>query len=497
MRGWLKRYRFALIVTGVYFAISLILILNHEPWTDEANPYLVAKYMNFSNFFEMISGEPHPILWTLILMPFAKLGVPLIASHLISLMIMTAAVWLLVRYAPFPKLVQVLVVLSAAFFYYNPVITRDYCLVPLAVILVCMAYKKRFAHPIRYSLAIALLLQTHFLAAGLAAVMYVVFFVECIKLRVNSWRVGASMIVVGSSVALAAVCAIGSLMGQVIIQETMQCCGEVAGPSLGNYFSAIDTSVFGMAVPVIEVSLVLALFYLLLRARRQFAYLLVAVVANMLILTYVYGSHGNAQKDAINLVFILAAFWTLYYDKLNDAFRPLQKKIKEMATMQILRKKVPVSLVVFAFPFAMSVPTTLMASAYDLTGDFSGSKALADYINENLPEGSVIVVPSYSVLSKMPAVAMELSGGRVLWDAVNEESFKYIDYTLPSRMDVIYVPTEEIAGVVADNFEDTAKLYYFGFDGAPDGWERLEDFPYVSGKYFNAGITSSTLYKIQ
>ena len=498
MRNWLVKNRFAIIVTLLYFIASLILILNHESWTDEANPYLVAKEMNFSNFFEIISGEPHPILWTLLLMPFAKLGFPLIASHIISLVIMTLAVWLLTKYAPFSKLAKIAIVLSAIIFYFNPVITRDYCLVPLAGILVCLAYRDRFKHPIRYSLAIALLLQTHFLAVGLGAVLYVVFFVECIKKRVNSWSVGASVLIVGVSVALGMMCAIGSLMGQVIIQDTMQCCGGVADrPSLLGYFSSINTSVFGMAVPIIEVSLVLVLFYLFLRKRRQFLYVLVPVLVNMFVLTYVYGSHGNPQKDAINLVFILVAFWTMYYDRSKDIFVGLQKKIKGMATMQIIRRRIPVSLAVFIFPFAMSIPNTMMASAYDLNGDFSGSKVLADFINENLPANSVIVIPAYSVLSTLPAVATELEDGRILWDAVNEEPFRYIDYTFPSREKNIVVTADRIENVVLNNFDNIELIYYFGFDGAPEGWEKIHDFPYVSGKYFNAGITDSSLYKVK
>lgn len=498
MKEWLKKNRFAFIVTCLYCAISIILIINHEPWTDEANPYLVAKNMNFSNFFEIISGEPHPILWTLILMPFAKLGAPLIASHIISLIVMTLAVWLIAKYAPFPKFAKIAIVLSAAIFYFNPVITRDYCLIPLAAILVCMAYKDRMKHPIRYSLAIAFLLQTHFLAAGLAAVLYIVFFFECIKLKINSWRVGVTVLIVGVSVALCAMCAVGSLMGQVIIRETIQCCGsESTGPSLTNYFSSIDESVFGMAVPIIEVSLLLALFYLFLRRRRQFAYLLVAVIANMIVLTFIYGVHGNAQKDAINLVFIMVAFWTLYYDKPRDILKPLQKKIKAMATMQLLRRKIPISVVVFVFPFVMSVPNTLMAASYDLTEDFSGGKVLADYINNNLPSDSVIVVPAYSILSTLPAVATELSDGRVIWDALNEETFRYVDYTLPTRLESIVVPMDEIEDVISNNFDDVSKVYYLGFDGVPESWEKLQEFPRVDGKYFEAGIVDSSLYKVR
>lgn len=497
MLGWLKRNRFAIIITVLYLIASIMLVICHEPWTDEANPYLVAKHIGFSNFFEIIRGEPHPILWTLMLAPFAKLGLPLVASHIISLVIMTVAVWLLVKYAPFPKWAKIIVVLSAAFFYFNPVISRDYCLVPLAAVLTCMAYKSRFEHPVRFSCAIALLLQTHFLATGLAAVLYIVFCIECLKRRVGPWRVSASVLIVGASVALCAVCAIGSLMGQVIIRETMQCCGgggRTDMPNLADYFPAIDVSVFGMAVPVIETALVLILFYLLLRQRRQFLYVSVAVLVNVIVLTFVYRVYGNAQKDAINLVFILVAFWTIYYDKPKDILSGLQKKIKSMDTIRILRKRIPISMAVFVFPFAMSVPNVLMASAYDLGQPFSGGRAIAQYINSNLPAGSVVVVPSYAGLSLLTAVAVELEDGRILWDALNEEPLSYIDYTLPTRVEPAEVPVENIDGIVRENFGDVDKVYLLNIEGPSSGWREIQRFPGVINKYFVGGVANLQLY---
>lgn len=496
MLGWIKKNRFVIIVTGLYFVVSAILVLNHEPWTDEANPYLIAKYINFSNFFEILRGEPHPILWTLLLAPFAKLGLPLIASHVISLVIMTVAVWLLVKYAPFPKWVKVMIALSAAFFYFNPVISRDYCLVPLAVVLTCMAYRDRFRHPIKYSLCIALLLQTHFLAAGLAAILYVGFFVEGLKRRVDARWMGCSVLVVGASVVLGFVCAIGSLMGQVIIQETMQCCDGVELPNLMEYFSSIDGAIFGTIAPVIDVTLGLALFYLWMKYRKQFWYLLVAVIVNLGVLSFIYRVQGNPQKDAINLLFFLAVFWMIHAEKPKNALKKLQMKIKRMATVQILRKKVPLSVVIFTLPFALSVPNALMASAYDLTQPFSGSRIMADYMNKNLPAGSVIVVPSYGALSALTVVAMELTEGRMIWDALNEEPLTYIDYTLPTRVESYVVSVEEIAEVVEGNFGDADNVYYLAGESVPDGWQKIQSFPATENGYFNAALMAAELYAV-
>jgi hypothetical protein len=500
IKHWVIKNRFALIVTAVYFLVNLIVILNHEPWTDEANPYLIAKYIGFDNFFEIIRGEPHPILWTLILAPFAKLGLPLVASHIISLLIMTMAVWLLAKYAPFPKLAKVIVILSAAFFYFNPVISRDYCLVPLSAVLVCMAYKDRFRHPLRYSFTIAFLLQTHFLAAGLAAVLYIVFAVECLKKHVAVRKLAASMAIVGASVALAFLGAVGSLRGQVIIQETTSCCGAGSTsqntPPITEYFPAVNASVFGMAVAVMEVSLALILFYLLLRQRRQFVYLLVAILGNFVVLSFIYGAYGNPQKDAINLIFILVAFWTIYYDKPKDIFKKFQKKLKKMATAEMMRRVAPISVFIFTFPFAMSIPNTMMATVHDLAEPFGASMIIADYLNENLPEGSVIVVPSYGGLATLTVVGMELKDGRILWDALNAEPFKFIDYTLPTRVSPYVVGEDEIGEVVARNFGNTDKLYYLNNGDALEGWTLMHEFPRIDNKYFSAAIPRLYLYKI-
>jgi hypothetical protein len=166
---------FPITISIIYFFLNLIIALNHEPWADTVNPYLLAKEFTFTNFPEILHGEPHPILWTLLLAPLAKLGLPIIDALLLSLAIMTAAVFLLARFSPFKKPTIIILTASAAFFYFLPVISRNYCLIPLALILTAMAYKSRLSHPIRYCLALTLLSQSHFLLLIPTATLFIIF----------------------------------------------------------------------------------------------------------------------------------------------------------------------------------------------------------------------------------------------------------------------------------------------------------------------------------
>lgn len=117
-------------------------------------------------------------------------------------------------------------------------------------------------------------------------------------------------------------------------------------------------------------------------------------------------------------------------------------------------------------------------------------------MNKNLPAGSVIVVPSYGALSALTVVAMELTEGRMIWDALNEEPLTYIDYTLPTRVESYVVSVEEIAEVVEGNFGDADNVYYLAGESVPDGWQKIQSFPATENGYFNAALMAAELYAV-
>lgn len=165
-----------IIVLLAYAAAHLGMALVHEPFFDEAEAWQIARSVSLRTLFlETTHYEGHPPLWHLILMPLAKAGAPYeLSLTLVSLLFMGAAVFLILRYAPFPRLVRLLLPFTYFFFYQYGVISRVYCVMTLAFVLLAMAYRHRNERPGRYVAVLIFLCMTMayglILAGGLAIV---------------------------------------------------------------------------------------------------------------------------------------------------------------------------------------------------------------------------------------------------------------------------------------------------------------------------------------
>lgn len=155
---------FALLV---YAAAHLGMAVVHEPFFDEAEAWQIARSVTLKTLFlETTHYEGHPPLWHLVLMPLAKAGAPYeLSLALISLAFTGTAVFLILWYAPFPRLVRLLLPFTYFFFYQYGVISRVYCVMTLAFVLAAMAYRRRNVRPDRYVAALILMCVT--LAYGL------------------------------------------------------------------------------------------------------------------------------------------------------------------------------------------------------------------------------------------------------------------------------------------------------------------------------------------
>ena len=160
----------------IYAVAHLIMAIFHEPWYDEAVAWQIARCASVRDIlFELPHYEGHPPLWHLILLPFAKLGAPYeLSLTLVSLIFAGAAVGLIIWKSPFPRIIRLLLPFTYFFFYQYGVISRPYCVMMLAFMLLAMTYHGRNEKPGRYTLCLALLCLTSaygiVIAGGLAIV---------------------------------------------------------------------------------------------------------------------------------------------------------------------------------------------------------------------------------------------------------------------------------------------------------------------------------------
>lgn len=186
-----------IIVLFVYAAAHLGMALVHEPFFDEAEAWQIARSVSLRTLFlETTHYEGHPPLWHLILMPFAKAGAPYeLSLTLVSLLFMGTAVFLILRYAPFPRLVRLLLPFTYFFFYQYGVISRVYCVMTLAFVLVAMAYRGRNERPGRYVAVLIFLCMTMAYGLILAGGLAIVWLWEVWKegTQKQSWQVRAGV----------------------------------------------------------------------------------------------------------------------------------------------------------------------------------------------------------------------------------------------------------------------------------------------------------------
>ena len=170
-------YRIAFIVVG---AFNFILLLNHEFWRDEAQAWLIARdtVLTPGSLFTVTSYEGHPFLWFLILMPFAKLGVPVFALKLISYAFVMAALWLFLYKTDFPWVLKCIGAFSPMFLYFLVVPARSYSLAAFLMIYIISIYKSRNERPLLYGISLSLLLQTLTIYGGFVFICALIWTIE-------------------------------------------------------------------------------------------------------------------------------------------------------------------------------------------------------------------------------------------------------------------------------------------------------------------------------
>ncbi len=168
-----------------YLICRGLMILVHEPWFDEALAWLIARDSSLSEIlFTAPHYEGHPSLWHLVLMPFAKLGAPYeLSLGLVSLIFSGIAMALFIYKAPFKRIVRVLMSFSFFFFYQFGVVSRPYCMMMLAFVLMAITYGGRDEHPGRFVLSLWFLCMTGAYGLVVAGGICIVWLIDMLKYR--------------------------------------------------------------------------------------------------------------------------------------------------------------------------------------------------------------------------------------------------------------------------------------------------------------------------
>ena len=168
----------ALSILVLYIIVVSAVAMHHEPWRDEADPWLTARDASASELWQFFHHGGTPGLWYFLLMPLARAGAPYGSEHVLHVLIASASAALILFASPFPRITRVLLPFSYYFGYEYAVVARSYALSVLLLFIVAALHPRRLERPIPYAIAVALLANTNVHALVVAAMIGLAYLLE-------------------------------------------------------------------------------------------------------------------------------------------------------------------------------------------------------------------------------------------------------------------------------------------------------------------------------
>jgi hypothetical protein len=184
LRGKL-RSRWPEWTTIVSFAtVVAYAIPYHEPWTDEAQAWQLARSLSLPALFQTyIRYEATPGLWHFLLWTLIRAHVSYAGMHWICGAIAVVSTSLLVLKSPFPRYLKLALPFTYFLLFQYAVVARSYVLVPLMLFVIAFWWKKR---PLVVGIALGLLANCALHAAAISGGLSIVYFID--KLRKGSTK---------------------------------------------------------------------------------------------------------------------------------------------------------------------------------------------------------------------------------------------------------------------------------------------------------------------
>lgn len=434
--SFFKNNKFNLCIIFLYFVIAITAMFHHELWRDEAQVWCIVRDMNLADIFNTSRIEGHPVLWYLLVMPFAKLGFNVVSMQILSLLSVFCAVVYFVFKCPCGKLLKTFVVFSSGLLYYLSIIARNYSLVPIFIFLLAGFYHKRKEHPILYSVLIALLANTHSLMLGLCLILAFIFCLELIKEKLDRNKVIAVSILVINFLFL--------FFSFYNMQNVNHATAYYAQnpKDLTTAFIYFAQIFFLFPLSMLPSWLSVGLFYALMllslgfyfkQDKKLFLILLCSFGFQWFIYYKVWYIGIVYQKSFLLMLAVLFCYWVYTQNKENSKFLT----------------------VITTIFFAISFISSGFNIMFEINYPYSGSKELAQYIRKNLNDEKEFIVWGYPFCFSVISAYLP---DKKLYMIDREQYITYYPFNLESKSEKFprpdskyYITVENF--VVGENYE--------------------------------------------
>ncbi len=175
---------FTAAVATLYLTFLIWMHLHHEMWRDEVHAYSLARIAQ--GFGDLVTGdrryEGHPPLWFWYLRVWSWLFPEVWGLQVATIAAAVAAAAVLLRFAPFPRYLKVLLLVTYDFGYELSVVCRNYVLGWLLLCVFCALYHPLRQRPLALAVVLSLLAMTSVYGMVLAVGLVLFLVAENIRL---------------------------------------------------------------------------------------------------------------------------------------------------------------------------------------------------------------------------------------------------------------------------------------------------------------------------
>lgn len=462
-----KKLIFSILIAFLYAIITLVAVLHHEIWADEAQVWMLCKNLSIPQLINHLHNEGHPALLYLLTMPFAKISSNIIFMQLICWAFMCLAVFILLYKSPFNIFIKMSIILSAGFLYFLPVMARGYSLIPFFTLMAAMLYSKRKEHPILYAIPLFFLANTHVIMFGFVGILFVYFLQEIIKEKSFSKQNIFASFVIFTGLLLVVLQLYDTTQSNVFIAYNSEYLILKIYKTLSFFFITFYNNIItindSMIFPIIDIPCIVVLFLsfllfiinLYINSKKLFLIAFTGIGFQFFIYFFVYNQLTYVTRIYCTLIILIFCFWILYEENIFDETKKISTK-----------KFTTIILTLF---FALSIYNGINYYNLELKYDYAGAKETANFIKKNLPQNAVYLIdnePYMIALAyylgddyKLYSITRNKTLNYVVWDKIsnlyfsNEASSMYCT-TLYNYRKNIYV----IKAIAQERINDDAAL---------------------------------------
>lgn len=427
------------IALFLYAAIVVFSTYHHEPWRDEAQVWLLARDHGLLFMLDTISYDGHPLLWPLLLHPFAALGFPYATMFVLHILIAIASAFIFVRYSPFSKITKICFIFSYFMFYEYAVIARNYSITILLLFVIAVFYPHRFKKPLAYALLIVLLINTNVHSLLIGCSLIGAYLLESITEKKFTRRIGVSL----------------SVMSVSVLSLVLLFLDEPEETYWGTFYFHPFNPVIALNKMLLpfqgfereaQVFFALAIVSLIILSLIKKPYVLFSFIISGSGLSYIFiFKKCDLRHQGLVLILLLFLLWIGTYYKEKDFH--LLKRIRSTDISKALG-------IIITFCLFITVSTGLRNHYLEYKFAFSGSKEAAEFIRgRDFSSYTITTYPSAKASSLLPFLP-----GQSFWYIERKELGTYVIVKISEFTRGLN--TEQILDILEAEFPGNDKLLF-------------------------------------